>query len=227
MSFDRNIEELKWTSRLHFQDFPRQSRRTRGIHRRFWPPFRWWWVCQASIPPPGRGLAVEPVVDPWVAPGDTGSTGSGAVANAALDALAGVTEIVLTSGGYCWFDVILGTKWTTDLVISSIKPPILRVTLTTPQTVWCLAWIWEFPDGSVEDDRKRQKDWGRGRWSNASTARRQCLSGTDSWNWWQSWSSFIKLIMAIMAYGFLLTVKGVYSISSYFIPVKFIMSFPM
>jgi len=58
-------------------------------------------VCQASIPPPGRGLAVEPVVDPWVAPGDTGSTGSGAVANAALDALAGVTEIVLTSGGYC------------------------------------------------------------------------------------------------------------------------------
>jgi hypothetical protein len=40
-------------------------------------------------------------VDPWVAPGDTGSTGSGAVANAALDALAGVTEIVLTSGGYC------------------------------------------------------------------------------------------------------------------------------
>ena len=51
------------------------------------------------------------------------------MANAALDALAGVTEIVLTSGGYCWFDVILGTKWATDLVISSIKPAILRVTL--------------------------------------------------------------------------------------------------
>lgn len=57
-------------------------------------------MCQAwSIPPPSG--QVEPVVDPWVAPGDTGSTGSGAVANAALDALAGVTEIVLTSGGYC------------------------------------------------------------------------------------------------------------------------------
>ena len=50
-------------------------------------------MCQASIP----SGQVEPVVDP-ASPGDTGN---GAVADAALDALAGVTEIVLTSGGSC------------------------------------------------------------------------------------------------------------------------------